>query len=55
MVFITTLPIFASYKGNICNSILVFINYLIEMLYNKLIKVTINTLKLAQLIPNIVV
>lgn len=54
MNFITSLPILTNWKSESYNPILVIINYLINIIYYKLIKITIDTLELAKVIINIV-
>ena len=51
----TGLLLFANWKGNSYNSILVIVNWLTKMVHYELIKVTINALGLAKVILNVVV
>ncbi len=54
MDFITGHPILANWKGDSYNSILVIVDRLMKMVYYEPIKVTINTLGLAEVIINVV-
>ena len=53
MDFITGLPILTDWKGDSDDSILVIVDLLTKMIYYKLVKVTINTLGLAEVIINV--
>ncbi len=53
--FIMDLPISANWKSDSYNPILVIIDWLIKMVYYKLVKVTINTLGLAEVIINVII
>lgn len=55
MDFVIELLILTDWKSETYNSILVIIDWLIEMVYYKPVKVTINTPRLAKIILNIVV
>ena len=55
MDFVTGLTLSADEKGNSYVSILVIVNRLTKIVYYKLVKVTINTLRLAKVIINIVI
>lgn len=45
--FVTRLPVFTNQKGEIYNSIIVIINWLIKIIIYELVKVIIDTLELA--------
>lgn len=49
------LPIFINWKSNSYDLILVIIDWLIKIVYYKLVKITINTLDLIKVILNILV
>ena len=53
--FVTELLILTNQKGNNCDSIRVIIDQLIKIVYYKLVKVTINTPGLAEVIINVIV
>ena len=53
--FVTSLPLSANWKSNSYNSILIIVNHLTKIVHYKLVKVTINTLELAEVIINMVV
>lgn len=53
--FVTSLLLFADWKGDSYDSILVIVNHLTKIVYYKLDKVTINAPKLAKVIIKIVV
>ncbi len=55
MDFVIGLPISADWKGDSYNSILVIIDRLTKIVYNKPVKVMINTLGLTEVIINMVV
>ena len=55
MDFVINLPILTNSKGNSYNSILVIVNWLIKIVYYKLVKININTLGLAKSIINVMV
>lgn len=55
MDFIVSLPLLVDRKNNNYDTILVIINWLIKMVYYKVVKTTINVLELAEMISNIVV
>lgn len=55
MDFVTGLPVSTNWKGEINNSILVIVNQLTKMVYYKLVKITINTLGLVEVIIEAVV
>ena len=55
MNFVISLPLSADWKGNTYDSILVIINCLTKIVHYKPVKVTINTLGLAEVIINVVV
>ena len=55
MDFVTGLPLFADWKSNSYDSILVIVNRLTKMVYYKPVKVIIDTLKLAKIIIDVVV
>ena len=55
MDFITGLPILIDWKKNSYNSILVIINWLIKMVYYKLLKITLDASGLATVIINVVI
>ena len=50
MDFMTGLPLFVDRKGDNYDSILIIVNRLIKMMHYKLVKVTINALRLAEVI-----
>ena len=50
-----SLPILTDLKGDSYDSILVIVNWLTKIVHYKLIKVTINTLSLAEVIINMIV
>ena len=52
--FVTGLPLFANWKGNNYNSILVIVKRLNKIVYYKPVKVIINTLGLADMIIDVV-
>ena len=52
--FVTSLPLSTDWKNNNYNSILVIIDQLTKMVHYKLVKVTINTLGLAEVIIDVV-
>ena len=49
------LPILTDWKEDNYNSIFVIVNWLIKMIYYKLVKVTINTPGLAKIIINVII
>ena len=55
MDFVTGIPISTDWKGNSYDSILVIIDRLTKSGHYKLVKVTIDTLGLAEVIPDVVV
>ena len=55
MDFVTGLPLFADWKGDSYNSILVIVDHLTKMIHYESIKVTINALGLAEVIIDVVV
>ena len=55
MDLIIGLPVSTNWKGEIYNSILVIVDWLTKMVYYELVKVTINTLALAEVIIKMVV
>ena len=55
MDFVTGLPLFADWRGNNYNLILVIINRLTKMVHYEPVKVTINAPELAEIIINVVV
>ena len=55
MDFVTDLPVLTDWKGDSYNSIFVIVNRLMKMVHYKLVKVTINTPGLAEIIINVVV
>ena len=55
MDFVTGLPLSADWKSNSYDSILVIVDHLIKMVYYKIVKVTINTPGLAEIIIDIVI
>ena len=55
MDFVTGLPLFAHWKSNSYNLILIIVDQLTKMVHYKLVKVTINALRLAEIIIDIVV
>ncbi len=55
MDFVTRLPVWTSWKGEIFDSILVIVNQLTKMVYYKAVKVTIDALGLATVIIKAVV
>ena len=55
MDFVTGLALFADWKGNSYNSILVIVDQLTKMVHYKPVKVTINASRLAEIILDIVV
>ena len=55
MDFVIRLPVLTNWKDKSYNSILVIIAWLIKIVYYEPIKITINILKLAEVIFNIVV
>lgn len=55
MNFVIKLLFAAIWKDNIYNFILVIINYLIKIIFYKLIKIIINILKLAKIILDIII
>ena len=55
MDFVTGLSLLVDWKGNSYDLILVIVNRLIKIVYYKLVKVTINTPRLAEVIINVVV
>ena len=55
MDFVTELSILNDWKDNSYNFILVIIDRLTKMVHNKLVKVTINTASLAEVIIDVVV
>ena len=55
MDFVTGLPISTNWKKDSYNSILVIIDWLTKMVHNKLVKITINTPGLAEVIIDMVV
>ena len=48
MDFVISLPLFFDQKSDSYDSILVIVNYLTKMVYYKPVKITINTLELAE-------
>ena len=54
MNFVTSLPILIYWKRDSYNSILVIVDWLIKMIYYKLIKVTIDASSLAEVIINVI-
>ena len=55
MDFVTSLPLFADWKGNNYNLILVIVDQLTKIIYYELVKDTINALGLAGIILDIIV
>ena len=55
MDFVTDLMLSANWKGDNYDSILVIVNYLIKMVYYKPVKVSINALRLAKIIIDMVI
>ena len=55
MDFVTGLPLFADWKGDSYDSILVIVNQLTKMVHYKPVKVTINALRLAEVILDVIV
>ena len=55
MDFVTDLPLSTDWKGDNYNSILVIVNYLTKIVHYKLVKVTINALRLAEVIIDMIV
>ncbi len=55
MDFVTELPIFTNWKGDIYDSILVIVDWLIKMVYYELVKVTIDTPGLIEIILDVLV
>ena len=55
MDFVPSLPLFADWKGNSYDSILVIVNRLTKMMHNELVKVTIDIPGLAEVILDMVV
>ena len=55
MDFVIGLPISTNWKGKSCDSILVIIDELTKMVLYELVKVTINTLALDEVILNVVI
>ena len=55
MDFVTGLPVSTNWKNKSYNFILVIVNRLRKMIHYKSVKVTINTLRLANVIFNVVV
>ena len=53
--FVTGLPLFADWKGNSYDLILVIVDRLTKMVHYKPVKVTINALELAEVIIDVVV
>ena len=52
--FMTGLPLFVDWKVNNYDLIFIIVNHLTKIVYYKLVKVTINALKLAEIIINMV-
>ena len=55
MNFITELPIFTDWKGESYDSILVIVNWLIEIMYYKSVKIIINATEQAEVLLDVVV
>ena len=55
MDFVTGLPLSTDWKGNNYDSILVIVNHLTQMVHYEPVKVTIDALRLAVVIINVVV
>ncbi len=55
MDFVTRLLIFTNWKGDIYDSILVIVDWLTKMVHYELVKVTINTLGLTEVILDVVI
>ena len=55
MDFITRLPVSTDWKGESYNSILIIINWLTKMVHYKLVKITIDALKLAEISLDVVI
>ena len=55
MDFVTGLPLFADWKGNSYNSILVMVNHLTKMVHYEPVKININGPALAKVIRDMVV
>lgn len=55
MDFVTGLRVSTNWKGKSYDLILVIVNWLTKMVYYKLVKITINTPKLAKVIPDMVI
>ena len=55
MNFVTGLPLSADWKDDSYDSILVIVNRLAKMVHYKLVKVIIDTLRLVEVIINVVV
>ena len=53
--FMTSQPISTDWKGDNYNSILIIVDWLIKIVYYKLVKITIDALGLAEVIINVVV
>ena len=55
MDFVTGLPLFADWKSNSYDSILIIVNHLTKMVYYEPVKITINAPGLAEVIIDMVV
>ena len=55
MDFVTCLPLSVDWKSDSYDSILVIVDYLIKMVYYKLVKVTINAPRLEEVIIDVVI
>ena len=53
--FVTSLPLFADWKGNSYNSIPVIVNQLTKIVHYKPVKVTIDALRVAEVILDVVI
>lgn len=54
MHFVTSLPIFINWKNKTYDSILVIIDWLTKVVYYKLVKISLNTPNLAEVIMDVV-
>ena len=55
MNFVTGLLISTNWKGDSYNSILVILDYFMQMVYYKLVKITLDVLGLAKVIIDVVI
>ena len=55
MDFVTGLPISINWKGDSYNSILVIVDWLTKMVHYEPVKITLNVLRLAEVIIDVVV